>query len=476
MNLERRIRIMYRNRLCLERLFYPGKAHGLLIAAARTGKFTCVLAQILFSWLFSLLMVDPKGQGCAVSWRQRRRLGQKVYRLDPFNLMEKLPGVEECPPQARIDPMKRLDPQSRTFGADADNISEALVPHDPRGESYWVNAARMLVAGVIMQYKTWWPDKTLVDVYHTIAGPELQFFALDAMPGGERWSSRPEHQFIVDRLSVAANAAPDDRHFQGVVSTAKVASQFIGNVCIADSLSASTLEPEDMTREPITVYMILPGEHLGGNTTNWFRLMAGSFVDATMRSTYRTVPVLGLLDEFKSAVGRLGVIETAMGLGAGYGLQLLPVFQNLSQLQELYPQGWETFLANAGFRIFFAPRDKTTSDYVSDMAGVSGVRGISKSISIRPDGGLSVGVGYSEQQRRCFLPHETRNNLGQDEALVLGDFPGTGGFIRAGRRPYYLPDEHGRNEWAGCYDPDPYEYMAAQEQKHGAGEEQEVFG
>ena len=44
-------------------------------------------------------------------------------------------------------------------------------------------------------------------------------------------------------------------------------------------------------------------------------------------------------------------------------------------------------------------------------------------------------------------------------------------FIRAGRRPYFLAEE-----WDGCYDPDPYEYMAAQEQKHGRGEEQEIFG
>jgi type IV secretion system protein VirD4 len=465
---------MYRNRRYVEPLFYSGPAHGVLVGGARKGKFTDVLAQILMSAggaghgltgaPQSLLMVDIKGQGCAVTWRQRRRLGQKVFRLDPFNLMERLPGVEECPPLARVDPMKRLDPHSRTFGADADNIAEALIPHDPHGESYWINAARKLVSGGIMQQKKHWPDKTLVDVYHTIAGPELQFFALDAMPGGERWSSDPEHQFIVDRLAFAASAAPDDRHFQGVLSTATVALQFIGNACIADSLSGSTLEPSDLCHEPISVFFILPGEYLGGNTSNWFRLMAGCFVDAVMRSTRRTVPVLGLLDEFKSAIGRLGVIETAMGLASGYGLQLVPVFQNLSQLQELYPQGWETFLANSGFRIFFAPRDKTTSDYISDMAGVSSVRGVSKSISIRPDGGLSVGVGYSEQQRRCFLPHETRFGLGNDEALVFGDFPGTGGFIRAGRKPYFLDPE-----WDGCYDPDPYEYMAAQEQKQGGG-------
>ena len=467
-----RIRIMHRDRTCTAPLFYSGKAHGFLCAPARSGKFICVLAQMLFSWLFSCLPIDPKGQACAVTWRHRAKtLGHKVYRLDPFNVMERLPGVEECPPLARIDPMARLDPRGMTYGADADNIAEALVPHDAQGESFWINSARALVAGVIMQIKKWWPDENLVTVYHTIAGTNLSLFARDAMPGGSRCSSGPEHKFIVDRLARFADADSDNRTIQGIVSTATTALQFIGNSCIADSLSGSSFAPEDMTREPITCYLILPGEYLGGNVTNWFRLICGCFVDAVMRSSDRTVPVLGILDEFKSAVGRLGVIETAMGLAAGYGLQLLPVFQNLSQLQELYPRGWETFLANSGFRIFFAPRDKTTSDYVSDMCGVSEARGISKSMSIRPDGGLAVGLGYSPQPRRCFLPHETRY-LRDDEALVFGDLPG---FIRAGRRPYFVPDERGRNEWAGCYDPDPYEY-AATETEQGEDMDAEIFG
>jgi len=177
-----RIRIMHRDRTCTAPLFYSGKAHGFLCAPARSGKFICVLAQMLFSWLFSCLPIDPKGQACAVTWRHRAKtLGHKVYRLDPFNVMERLPGVEECPPLARIDPMARLDPRGMTYGADADNIAEALVPHDAQGESFWINSARALVAGVIMQIKKWWPDENLVTVYHTIAGTNLSLFARDAI-------------------------------------------------------------------------------------------------------------------------------------------------------------------------------------------------------------------------------------------------------------------------------------------------------
>ncbi len=138
-----------------------------------------------------------------------------------------------------------------------------------------------------------------------------------------------------------------------------------------------------------------------------------------------------------------------MGLGAGYGFQLLPVVQDLNQLRELHPEGWETFLANSGFRIFFAPRDKTTSDYVSDMAGDMEVRGVSKSLSTdRRTGETQVNLSFAQHGRKYLLPYETRN-LGDGEALIFGEnIPGV---IRSGRLAYWLSKEF-------RFDPDPYEF------------------
>lgn len=153
-----------------------------------------------------------------------------------------------------------------------------------------------------------------------------------------------------------------------------------------------------------------------------------------------------------------------MGLGRSY-LQLIPVLQDLSQLQALYPKSWETFLANSGFRIFFGPRDKTTSDYVSSMCGDYEVRGISKSMSLRPEGGIYVGLGYTPQQRRYLMPHECRELPG-DEMLVFAQ--GIPGVIRAGRCAYYKSPE-----FAGCFDPDPYHVA---NQNHGGPEKQRIFG
>jgi type IV secretion system protein VirD4 len=462
-----RIRLGYHDLRFNGTLWYPGAAHGFLCAPARSGKFRDLLAQLMAgreAWRGSLLCVDPKAQACAVTARFRAKvLGQEVWRLDPFDLMPRLPGVKWCPPLAQFDPMAYLSPPSLTFATDGDNLAEAVIPENLHAsDNHWVESARGLVSGVIMFLKARFPKETLVTVYRVVSGPDLFLVARDAC----RWAeTNGLADFIVERLARFAEPdAPNNKEMRGILSTAITALQFIGNRAIANSLSGSSFKFGDMKRRPITVYLILPGQYLGGNCARWFRVTTGTGVDSFMAEPSRTVPVLGILDEFKSAVGKLGVIETAMGLAAGYGLQLLPVLQNLSQLQELYSYGWETFLANAGFRVWYAPRDKTTSDYLSDMCGLTEVRTVSKSISEGRDGQLSVNLSFAQHARKYLLPGETRD-LGDNEALTFGE--GIPGVIRMGRRPYF--DGPDRN----CFDPDPWEYG---KEKHGRGLLETVFG
>jgi len=156
------------------------------------------------------------------------------------------------------------------------------------------------------------------------------------------------------------------------------------------------------------------------------------------------VPVLGILDEFKTTVGNLNAINTLNSLGAGYGVQLITVIQNLGQLKELMPHNWETYLSNSGFQIYGRCRDWTTSEYLSRMSGSVEAQTASKQF------GRDVNVSVGTQAKRFLLPEETRE-LGDNEALVFCD--GVPGVIRAGRRPYYDPNEP---HFKGRYDMDPY--------------------
>src|SRR3546814_1028794 len=72
-------------------------------------------------------------------------------------------------------------------------------------------------------------------------------------------------------------------------------------------------------------------------------------------------PVLFLLDEF-AALGRLEPVERAMGLMAGYGLQLWPNLQDLHQLRAPYGERAGTFLSHAGVLQPFGVNDHATAE------------------------------------------------------------------------------------------------------------------
>jgi type IV secretion system protein VirD4 len=61
----------------------------------------------------------------------------------------------------------------------------------------------------------------------------------------------------------------------------------------------------------------------------------------------------------------LEAVERAMGLMAGYGIQLWPILQDMSQLKDLYCTKAGTFIANAGVRQVFGVNDLETARWLS---------------------------------------------------------------------------------------------------------------
>src|SRR3984957_9274025 len=93
-----------------------------------------------------------------------------------------------------------------------------------------------------------------------------------------------------------------------------------------------------------TVFLVLPPDRIS-TYSRWLRLMVAQALSELARSAARpSAPVLFLLDEF-AALGRLEPVERAMGLMAGYGVQLWPILQDLHQLRSTYGKRAETFLS-----------------------------------------------------------------------------------------------------------------------------------
>lgn len=459
--MKTKIRLGYWDKSCTQPLSYPGHAHGLLCSPTRGGKFRDILCQILLSFPGSCFVIDPKGQAAAVTARYRRDvLKQDVYLLNPFSILPDHLGQYF---HAQYDPVaSKLDPQSETFAADSDNLVEGLMPHGGP-EVHWVDSARIAGSGASMYLREACNRWSLPDVYATISDRHFYRFCDDAIRDGAS-------EDVISRLSrFAGDEAGENREIRSVVSTAITKLSFLGNKPIANNMRKSTVDFREMKRRPMTVYVIPPSRYLR-TASAWTRAITNSWADSCLEEGAGKVPVLGILDEFKLTVGNLSAIDTLNALGAGHGCQLISVIQDLNQLKELYPHSWETYIANSGFQIYFAPRDWTSSDYVSRMTGTTEVRQMSKSTTeqngllsgfriphsvvdainqhINPpsDGGGNINI--SQQSRRLLLPEEVRDMPG-NEMLVFAE--GVRGVIRAGRRPYYESPEY-----EGLYSPDPY--------------------
>src|SRR5690606_28157338 len=119
-----------------------------------------------------------------------------------------------------------------------------------------------------------------------------------------------------------------------------------------------------------TLYLCLPQRYMDTHY-RWLRLMVTLVTTEMERnpSQPRSVhPVLMMLDEF-AALKRMRVLENAAAQIAGYGVKLAVIVQTLTQLKDLYKDNWETFVANAGVKLFACNDDHFTRDYVSKLIG-----------------------------------------------------------------------------------------------------------
>jgi type IV secretion system protein VirD4 len=80
------------------------------------------------------------------------------------------------------------------------------------------------------------------------------------------------------------------------------------------------------------------------------------------------------MDEF-TAIGKVGILASAIGFMAGYNLRLLPVVQSMAQLDATYGKDVaRTLMTNHAVQILFAPREQQDANDYSDMLGYTTVR------------------------------------------------------------------------------------------------------
>ena len=246
---------------------------------------------------------------------------------------------------------------------DAALLADALII-PTHAESYWSDAAKMLLTGLILHIcaSEEPQQRTLLRLREHLTGDAdaladmLAEMACSEAAGG-----------VVAR---AANTlvAMSDRERSSILSTAIVQTAFLDSPAMRKVLARSDFTLASLKHTPTSVYLSLPAGRMGTHS-RWLRLMIALSLEAMERHRMRpTHPVLILMDEFH-ALGPMQSIERAAGLIAGFGVRLWPILQDLTQLKRDYKESWETFLGNAGLTQWFGVNDLTTLEYLSKRLG-----------------------------------------------------------------------------------------------------------
>ena len=408
-------------------LRYPGPAHLLTIAPTRSGKGVGTIIPNLLEYPFATVCIDPKGENARIAARQRGRFGP-VHVLDPF-------GITGLAP-ASFNPLDRIDPHGLDVADDCMTLADALVhdAHNQQTEAHWNEEAKALIAGLLMHVVASEPaaTRTLATLRdHLTLAPAAFGALLERMQAAGGLVARAANRQL----------GKSDREAAGVLSSAQRHTHFLDSPRMTATLGASDFRFADLKERPASIFLVLPPDRLD-TYARWLRLMVAQALTELARAPGRPPwPVLFLLDEF-AALGQLEPVERAMGLMAGYGIQLWPIVQDIHQRRALYGQRAGTFLSNAGVLQVFGVNDQQSAQLVSDLLGQETV--VFETISRALDAEHS-GITFGQQHvgRPLLTPDEVRT-LSPDRQLLFlaGQRP-----VIAAKLRYYAD-----REFAGRYD------------------------
>jgi len=214
-----------------------------------------------------------------------------------------------------------------------------------------------------------------------------------------------------------------DRERSSIVSSAVSYLEPFDDPIMAQNVSESDFSLIDLmnNERPVSLYLTTPVADLERVRPlhRLFFTLAGTrntehldFCDGKPSPTYKH-PLLEVFDEC-AHLGYTPVIQKHFSLASGFGIYGLFVFQDLSQLFELYGRN-ESITSNCDVKVAFAPNNLETANYLSKLLGTE---------TRRKEGGEKALLGPrsakgQQSVARALLTPDECSRLPRDKSVVL---------------------------------------------------------
>ena len=410
----------YRDRF----LTLPGKQSVMLSAPTRSGKGVGVVVPNLLAWQDSAVVVDIKSENFAITAGFRAAHGQAVYAWAPF---------AENGRSHRWNPLSAIRLADRHVVGDTLAIAQVLYPTDLKGsgtEGFFNDTARNLFLGLAL-YLVETPElpRTIGEILRQSSGQgqpikeHLQRLIQQRTEGCSH-PRGPLSDACVDALMRFLSTS--DNTLSSILATLNAPLTVFSDPLVDAATSGDDFSVADVRRRRMTVYVCIPPNRLA-DARVLLNLFFAQLINLNTAELPEHNPALKhqclvLLDEF-TALGRINILNAAVGYLAGYNLRLVTVIQAVSQLESVYGQhDARTFAANHALQVLYAPREQRDANEYSEMLGTftqqEKSRGRSNSSGAK-GGGSSHSTNESSQRRPLLLPQEFKE-LGVDrEVLIL---------------------------------------------------------
>ncbi|WP_064580268.1 type IV secretory system conjugative DNA transfer family protein [Streptobacillus moniliformis] len=422
-----------------------GKTHILLSAPTRTGKGVSVIIPTLVdSWKDSVFVLDIKGENYQMTagWRQKE-FNNTIFKFSPLS-------IDSC----SFNPMKEVRYLTPDEIDDAKTIAQIIVIDEGSSDPFWGLAGSDLATTLILYelYKGK-GEANLSNVVKFITDPSgplenrlkkiinkpifdpdrdeeilEKLLEIYTAQDDQEQIKRGIHPFI-DR-GIADALGKGEKTLQSIVATAKSKLSIFESPNVEKNTSISDFRILDLMAadKPISLYIVVPPGQIQPLAPLLRILIIQCVQLLTPEMDYSGNSnkikfkhrLLMLLDEFP-AIGKMEILEKAIGFVAGYGMKMMLVVQSLDQLNKIYSEN-NMFMGNCQTQVFYTANDNKTAEYISKTIGQETV--ISKSVSSDGGGFFSKkNVSVSKSGRDLIRPDEMRRFPLDKILLLVGGKP-----------------------------------------------------
>jgi type IV secretion system protein VirD4 len=159
-----------------------------------------------------------------------------------------------------------------------------------------------------------------------------------------------------------------DKELGSVLTTTNRFLRFLDTLAISDSTKGSTFDPADLLKGRMTVYLILPPEHMRAQSP-LLRVWIGSMLRAILRGGLQEKHKVHFVLDEAASLGHMEALDDAVDKYRGYGIRLIFLYQSLGQLKLCWPEGRDQTLLSNTTQVFFGVNDLPTAEYISTRLG-----------------------------------------------------------------------------------------------------------